>query len=190
MTKLDFKTAFNYPFNRAKRMWNILWVFLPIIGWSVLFGYSVRITQKFIKGKFKKLPILKFKSDLKLGFFMFLKSLPFIFSYIIFLIIIKTINPWLELSRIFIDLFIIPILGINFINKETVVSFFEFKILKIVFSNLGDYSLALLKNILLGSIFFIMWIVLVGLPAGTFTRSIFLADFYRRKVKRKFWELK
>jgi len=31
-----------------------------------------------------------------------------------------------------------------------------------------------------------MWVVLVGFSAGVFTKNIFLADFYRRKVKRKF----
>ena len=187
MNKLDFKTAFNYPFNKPKRMWNFLWIFLPIIGWFVLGGYGVRIIKSFIKGKFNKLPILKFKNDLKLGFFMFLKSLPATSLYIIFLIIIIEINPWLELIRIFTEIFIIPILFINFINKETIVSFFEFKIIKEVFNNIGDYSLAILKSILLALIFFIMWIVLVGFPAGAFTKNIFLADFYRRKVKRKFW---
>ena len=65
----------------------------------------------------------------------------------------------------------------------TVNSFFEFRIMKYVFNNLGDYIMVLLKSILLGLIFFIMWIVLVGLPAGTFTKNIFLADFYRRRIK-------
>jgi hypothetical protein len=191
MGKLDFKTAFKYPFNRAKGMWNILWIFLPIIGWFTLGGYGVRIVQEFSKGKFKQLPILKFGSDLKLGFFMFLKALPFVLAYILFLIIIDmvsyTINPWLYLIRIFteiiVSIFIIPILAINFMNKETVSSYFEFRIVKYVFTNLGDYIVAILKSISLGIIFLIMWIILVGLPAGAFTQNIFLADFYRRRVK-------
>ena len=183
MTELNFKTAFKYPFNRAKGMWNILWLFLPIIGWFTLSGYGIRIVQEFSKGRFKKLPILEFKNDLKLGFFMFLKSIPFILMYILLIIILSRIHPWLETSRIFFELFIIPILSINFINKMTVNSFFEFRIMKYVFNNLGDYIMVLLKSILLGLIFFIMWIVLVGLPAGTFTKNIFLADFYRRRIK-------
>ena len=183
MGKLDFKTAFKYPFNRAKGMWNILWIFLPIIGWFTLGGYGVRIVQEFSKGKFKQLPILKFGSDLKLGFFMFLKALPFVLAYILFLIILDTINPWLNLIRIFTEIFVIPILSINFMNKETISSFFEFGIVKYVFTNLGDYIVAILKSISLGIIFLIMWIILVGLPAGAFTQNIFLADFYRRRVK-------
>jgi|TARA_Y100000310_G_scaffold139848_1_gene139182 hypothetical protein len=119
----------------------------------------------------------------KTGFFMFLKALPFVLVYMLFLGILDTINPWLGLIKIFTGLFVIPILAINFINKETVSSFFEFGIVKYVFTNLGDYIVAILKEILLQLIFFIMWIILVSLPAGSFTRNIFLADFYRRRVK-------
>ncbi len=183
MDKLDFKTAFKYPFNRAKGMLNILWIFLPIIGWFALGGYGVRIIQEFSKGKFEQLPALKFDSDLELGFFMFLKSLPFILAYVLFLIILNTIDPWLNLIRIFTEIFAIPILAIHFMNKETIGSFFEFGIIKSVFNNLGDYVVAILKSILLGLIFLIMWIVLVGIPAGSFTKNIFLADFYRRRAR-------
>ena len=70
MTKLDFKTAFKYPFNRAKGMLNILWMFLPIIGWFALGAYSIIIVKEFSKGEFKQLPIFNFGSDLKLGFMM------------------------------------------------------------------------------------------------------------------------
>ena len=184
MNKLDFKTAFNYPFNRAKGMWNILWLFLPIIGWFALGGYVVRIVQEFSKGKFKQLPNFEFKGDFKLGFFMFIKSIPFILVYSIIISIFNLITPWAGgLANFFIGLFVLPILTINFMNKETVGSYFEFNIIKSVFNNLEDYVVALLKSILLGLVFLIMIIVLVGLPAGSFTKSIFFADFYRRKVK-------
>jgi len=183
MAKLDFKTAFKYPFNRAKGLLNILWILLPILGWFALMGYGVRIIQGFSKGKFKKLPIFKFSSNLKLGFFMFLKSLPFLFVYLVFIFLLTIINPWLQLGHIFVNLFVLPILFINFMNKETVGSLFEFKIIKSVFNNFGDYLMALLKDVLLSIAFIIMWVVLVGFPAGAFTKSIFLADFYRRKVK-------
>ena len=184
MEKLDFKTAFKYPFNRAKGMWNILWLLFPVIGWFALGGYGVRLIQEFSKGKFKQLPTFKFRSDLKLGFLMFIKAIPFIIVYITIISILGKINPGVMiLTNFFLGLFIAPILGINFFNKETVESFFELRIIKSVFDNLADYVVTLLKSILLGIIFFVMFIVLVGIPAGTFTKNIFLADFYRRKVK-------
>ena len=184
MEKLDFKTAFKYPFNRAKGMWNILWIFLPIIGWIALGGYSIRIVKEFIEGKFKELPVFEFKNDLKFGFNMFLKGLPFVITYIIISIVLDGIDSRIaELVDFSIALFIVPVLTINFFKKETVGSYFEIEILKYVFNNFGDYVVALLKSILLGIIFLIMWVILVGLPAGAFTKNMFIADFYRRRVK-------
>lgn len=183
--KLDFKNAFSYPFNRAVGMWNILWALLPIIGWFALGGYAVRIIKEFCKGEFKQLPIFKFSSDLELGFKMFIKAIPFIVVYMIITVILDFTNVWVEgLATFFLELFIAPILTINFFNKGTVASYFELEILSSVFSNLGDYIEALLKSILLAMIFAIMSVILIGIPALVFTDNIFLADFYRRKVKK------
>ena len=111
MTELNFKTAFKYPFNRAKGMLNIFWIFLPIIGWFALGGYGVRIVQEFSKGKFKKLPTMKFSSDLKLGFMMFVKAIPFVVVYGILTNILGAINPWIRgLADFFLGLFVVPIL--------------------------------------------------------------------------------
>lgn len=181
---LTFSDAFSYPFNKAKRMFNILWLFLPIFGWLALGGYSVRIIQEFSKGKFKNLPEMKFGSDMKLGFFMFLKALPFVVVYLIVIGILTSISPTLNSVLEFLfSFFVLPMLGINFINKMTVGSFFEFGIIGAVFSNLGDYIMALLKSGALFFIFLVMIVVLVGIPAGMFTKNIFLADFYRRRIK-------
>jgi len=179
---LDFKTAFHYPFNRAKGMWNILWLFLPIFGWLALGGYGVRIIQEFTKGKFKQLPVFRFKGDLKLGFFMFLKSLPFVITYLVVLAILSALN--LDWIGTLLKIFVIPILTINFINKMTIGSFFEFNILKYVFNYFGDYIMVILKSILLAIVFVFMIIILVGIPSLSFTENMFFADFYRRRVKK------
>jgi|TARA_Y100000034_G_scaffold128408_1_gene182902 hypothetical protein len=186
MAELKFKTAFKYPFNRAKGLLNILLIFLPIVGWFALGGYGVRIVKEFSKGKYKKLPVLKFGDDFKLGFFMFIKALPFVIAYAVLLGIVTKINPWARgLTQFFVGCFMVPMLSINFMNKQTVGSYFEFEVLKPVFDNLGDYVVALLKSLLLQVIFILMTIILIGLPAASFTKNIFLADFYRRRVKRK-----
>ncbi|MBT4166462.1 DUF4013 domain-containing protein [archaeon] len=180
---LNFSQAFKYPFNRAKGMLNILWILLPIFGWFALGGYGVRIIQEFTKGQFQKLPTFKFSSDMKLGFFMFIKSIPFIIAYMIVLAPLYLMSPWISTPiRIFVEMFMLPILTINFLNKETVSSFFEFGMVKYVFNNLGDYIIAMLKSIGLAIIYFFMIIILVGIPAMAFTQNIFLADFYRRNV--------
>ncbi len=183
MPALTFDAAFKYPFNRAKGMWNFLLIFLPIIGWFALSGYNIRIVKEFSNGKFKKLPKLNFNKDLKLGFFMFLKSLPFLLVYIAVIFLISLISPFLRILTIPFELIAIPILYVHFFNNETMESLFEFKILKPIFNHLGEYLVILLKSIALSLIFFVMWIVLVGFPAGMFTERIFIADFYRRYIK-------
>jgi len=198
MKTLSFKEAFRYPFNRWVGMFNILWILIPIIGWFALVGYNIRIIQRFIQNDFKELPIFKFGENLRLGFKMFLKVIPFVIVYMLVIgvstkIIVnvgeillakeRTINLTISLVNIIIGIFVIPVLAMNFFNKETVTSFFELKIIKSVFSNLGGYIMALLKSITLALTFLPMCIVPVGIPAGGFTKNIFLADFYRRRIK-------
>ena len=182
---LKFKTAFKYPFNRAKGMLNILWMFLPIFGWLALGGYSVRIVQEFIKGKFKELPKMSFESDMELGFFMLLKSLPIIIVYSLVISVFGGIvGEGLQVFvEILFNLFMIPILGINFFKKMTIESWFEFNLIKVVFNNIGDYLIAILKSIGLFLVYLPMYLILIGIPATGFTQNIFLADFYRRQVK-------
>ena len=185
MKSLDFKTAFKYPFNKASRMWNILWVFVPVVGWLVLIGYNIRIIKEFVQGKFKKLPKLNFSDDLELGFFMFIKAVPFIVVYVTLNGILKDANSFFSgIVNLFLAFFVVPMLTINFFVKETIASSFEFKILDSVFNNLKDYLLTLLNCFLIGITFLVMWVVLVGIPAGIFTKNIFLADFYRRYIKK------
>ncbi|MFH0808324.1 MAG: DUF4013 domain-containing protein [archaeon] len=181
---LNFKSAFMYPFNRAKGMWNILWILFPIFGWFALGGYSVRIVKEFISGKFKNLPLMKFGDDMRLGFFMFLKAIPFVVVMVIMFGILFLTNPILEvMAEVLFGIFVFPMLTIHFMNKQTIGSFFEFRIIGKVWNNFGDYFLAILKSIGLALVFLIMIIVLVGIPASQFTKNIFLADFYRRMVK-------
>lgn len=183
MSALKFSDAFKYPFNRAVGMLNILWILLPIIGWFPLGGYGIRIVKEFSKGRFKKLPKFSFGSDFSLGFFMFLKAIPLVLVYVIVSSLLEKMSIVGGVVQILIAIFILPMLFINFFNKETIKSSFDLKVVKPVFNNLGDYIMAILKSILLTIIFLIMIIVLVGIPAGQFTKNIFMADFYRRHVR-------
>ena len=180
---LDFKTALNYPFKRAMGLWNILWILLPIFGWFALIGYGVRIIKEFSKGKFKELPLFNFRSDLSLGFFMFLKAIPFIIVYSLIVFLFDSLGIPGGFIEILLEFFVAPMLTINFVRKETVSSYFEFRVLKPVFNNFVDYIMVLLRSILLFVVFGVMSIILVGIPANVFTQYMFLADFYRRNVK-------
>lgn len=181
--ELMFKAAFKYPFNRARRLWNILWFLLPIIGWFVLFGYAIDIVKYFLKGNFKELPKMEFGRDLKLGFFMFFKGLPFFLAYMAVTIAISFVPGIGILFNLFTGFFVVPMMTINFFKKQTVDSYFEFKKLKPVFTEIEDYVVMLLKSIGLSLVFLLMFLILVGIPAGVFTKYIFFADFYRRYIK-------
>ena len=184
MKALEFENAIRYPFNRMKGMLNVLWLIVPIFGWFALFGYVVRIVNEFIDGKFEELPTIQFMDDMKLGFMMFLKTIPFIFVYMVLItgmsMVSETISVIITLATAF---FAVPLLNINFMRKQTVGSYFELGILKAVTGNVGDYVIMILKSIALTIIFLFMAIFLVGIPAQMFTKHIFIADFYRRYVK-------
>jgi len=185
MNILEFETAFKYTFNRMKGMLNILWVFVPIVGWFALGGYSVRIVQEFVKGEFKQLPEMKFGEHMALGFFMFFKALPFFIVFAILAGILSSVDAVMEGIVFIAEVIAVPMLAINFITKETVESFFEFKVIKPVFDNFKEYVFAILKSLVLGFIFCLMSFFLIGIPALIFTKNIFLADFYRRRVMNR-----
>jgi len=136
MTIIDFKTAFYYPFNRPAGLWNILWILLPIIGWFALFGYTIVIIKHFIKANFKELPEFNFMKNLELGFWMFIKMIPLMAAYMAVQFVTVRLPVIGRLVMLFISLFVLPILVINFFNKETVESCFELRKVKPVFENL------------------------------------------------------
>jgi uncharacterized membrane protein len=179
---LTFGKAFKFPFNNWKRLFNILWVLLPIFGWFALGGYMVRIVRGFVRVEFDGLPKMEFGSDMALGAIMFLKALPFLFLYLIVSIALEFTPGVGPLLSLFIGVLVFPILTVNFIVKGTVGSFFKFGLVGDVFNNFGDYAVAWLKELGLGLVFAVLILVLVGIPALVFTPHIFIADFYRRKI--------
>ncbi|MCQ1536344.1 DUF4013 domain-containing protein [Methanosarcina sp. KYL-1] len=164
----------------------MLWLIIPILGWFALTGYIVRLVNEFIEGRYEGLPKFRFMDDLKLGFIITLKSLPFYIAYFIVLFAAISVSETAgNLLNLLLSFFVIPILAVNFFRKQTVASFFEFGILNAVKDNLGDYIIAILKQYALVLVFIVLIIVLVGIPAMYFTSSIFLANFYGRFVERR-----
>lgn len=194
METISFSEAFKYPFKVPKRLLYILWIIIPILGWFALSGYIVRLVNEFIEGKYEGLPELHFVDDMKLGFMIFLKAIPFVlvFTVVIFVIIfaVAMVNEsaayWLYiLLIIFLAIFVVPILEINFFRKQTVGSFFEFRVLSAVKDNLGEYIIAILKQYVLVIIFSVLMLILVGFPALYFTTYIFIANFYGKFVEKE-----
>lgn len=183
---ISFSEAFKYPFKTPKRLLYALLIFVPIIGWLALFGYGVRLVNEFIEGRYEGPIKLDFMEDLKLGFMVFLKSLPFYIIYIIILFAAMYVSEGLgNIISLLLGFFVVPMLAVNFFRKQTVESFFEFSVLNVVRDNLGEYIITVLKQYALVIIFMVLSIVLVGIPGMLFTNSIFVANMYGRLVERK-----
>ncbi|MFV8415890.1 DUF4013 domain-containing protein [Methanosarcina mazei] len=183
---ISFSEAFKYPFKTPKRLLYALLIFVPIIGWLALFGYGVRLVNEFIEGRYEGPIKLDFMEDLKLGFMVFLKSLPFYIIYIIILFAATYVSEGLgNIISLLLGFFVVPMLAVNFFRKQTVESFFEFSVLNVVRDNLGEYIITVLKQYTLVIIFMVLSIVLVGIPGMLFTNSIFVANMYGRLVERK-----
>lgn len=183
---ISFSEAFKYPFKTPKRLLYALLLIVPIVGWFALFGYSVRLINEFIEGRYEGLIKLDFMEDLKLGFMVFLKALPFYIVYVIILFAATYVNETLgSLISLLLGIFVIPMLAVNFMRKQTIESFFEFSILNLVRDNLGEYIITALKQYALNFVFLILSFVLVGIPAIMFTSTIFFANMYGRLVERR-----
>jgi len=180
---LEFEKALKFPFKNWKRMFNILWVLIPIFGWFAIFGYMIKIVKQFFNGDYSELPQFEFGENLSYGFIMFVKLIPFMIALSIVNIVLMLIPIIGFLAYLVVAIFIAPILVMNFLNEETVSSCFDFSIVSAVFDNIKDYCMALLKTIALAVIFGILSIVLIGIPALYFTQNIFLAEFYTKYVK-------
>jgi hypothetical protein len=176
-----FVEGLKYPWAKPGRLWNVLWMLVPIIGWFALYGYVVRIVQELCKGRNKELPKMdKFWDKFKIGFMIFIKMIPFaillgVVSWILRMIpIAGLIVYW------FIAFFIVPYLSMNLMVTEKFSSQFEFsKAVKVVFGNFKKYVIALLMTIFYTAVYVILMFVLVGIPCLSFGGYYFLADFYR-----------
>jgi len=183
---LDFKSALKYPWGAPKRLWNILWILLPIIGWFALGGYGKKIVNSIVGGNTTELPEFGgFGDNFVVGFMLFLKMLPLMIIIMLYNLLLNAIVEvgiiywplWLAYTAFLI--LIMPWIGINFLQKYTVASTFEFKTAaNTVFGNFVEYIIALVKTIGYVIIYAILSIVLVGIPCMAFGQRLFIADFY------------
>lgn len=183
---LSLSDAFKYPYKTPIRALYGLLVFIPILGWLILFGYLVRLVNEFIEGRYEGLIKLEIVDDLKLGFITFLKALPFYIGYFIIISIASYINTSLgSLVSLLLSFFVVPILLVNFFRKQTVESFFEFDLLNVIKDNPGDYIITMLKQYVVSLVFLLLSLIIIGLPGLCFTSSIFVANFYGNYIAQK-----
>lgn len=182
---LSLSDAFKYPFKNPIRLLYALLLIIPILGPLTIWGYVVRLVNEFIEGRYDEPVKLDIIEDLKLGIIMFLKAIPFIVASMILFLVASYINTTLVIIFLLLEMFIAPILIVNFFRKQTIESLFEFDILKVVKDNFGDYIVAFLKQLVLSIIFLILSFILIGIPALYFTNSIFIANLYGNFIEQK-----
>jgi len=158
---ISFLDGIKYPFKTPNRLIYVLLLLIPIFGWLVLIGYVIRLINEFIEGKYEGLIKLDIMEDLKLGFIIFLKSLPFEILLFVVMFSVNRVNVFLSLLVNLILLFLLPILRVNFYRKQTVGSYFEFGILNVVKDNLGNYVIAALEQYVLTIVCFAFVAILI-----------------------------
>lgn len=177
----SLKKGLKYPWNKASRLWNILWVLVPIFGWFALAGYSKIIIRELIKGQRKNLPAFgKFWSNFKQGVIIFVFLIPTMFV----LNIIGVIPFFGGTLSLLISVFLFPWLIMNFFIEETFNSLWEVKkAFNIVTENIVDYLWAYLKTIIYMIVYGILSIFLIGIPCYSFGGYYFLTEFYKNHKK-------
>ena len=121
----DLGEGLKYPWNKARRLWNILWFLIPIFGWFALGGYIKKIVKELATGQRNELPAFgSFWNNFVQGVKVFVFLIPI---YIVIMLIsmipfgIGTILYYL------ITIFIMPWLIMNFFVNETFNSIWELK---------------------------------------------------------------
>lgn len=175
---MKFSEGLKYPWGKPKRLWNVLWILIPILGIFAIMGYGKKIVNSIVKGNKKELPQFgSFGENLGIGFMLFLKVIPIL----IVLMIVNFIPVIGQIIYLIIAIFFLPWLMINLMQKYTIASTFEFdKAANIVFNNFVEYLVILVKSVVYAAIYGILSIVLVGIPCSIFGKYIYLADFYRK----------
>lgn len=172
----SFSEGLKYSWGVPKRLLNILWALIPIIGWLALVSYSQSIIRAIIAGNKDNLPeFIGFGENLRKGFLLFIKSLPILIAYSLIFSIpgIGQIVGWIAF------VLFLPYLGINLLVTDRFEESFNIKkAWNAVSKNLEEYLIAYLKTIGFVLVYGLLSILLVGIPCLAFGHFLFLAEFY------------
>lgn len=174
----DLVLGLKYPWNHAKRQWNILWILLPIFGWFALIGYGKKIVLELVSDKRQGLPAFgNFWNNFKEGAMIFILMLP-TFLAIGFLNVIPVAG---RLLATLIQLFLLPWLTINFFVKGKFDALWELEnAYDAVFSNVKEYIVFLLQSIIFGTVYWFASFILIGIPGMAFGHMYFFTKFYQK----------
>jgi len=174
---ISFEEGLRYPWKNKKRLWNILWILIPIVGLFAIIGYAQRIVQAMAKGDFRGLPAFnKFWENCGNGFMVFIRLIP-----LMIVVMLMNFIPLVgNVAYLFVAIFMLPYMIINFLVKDKFSALWEVeKTINVVFKNVTAYLIAFAKQIVFVIVYGIASIILIGIPCYVFGNAIFLADFYR-----------
>lgn len=172
----SFSDGLRYPWGVPKRLLNILWALIPVLGWLALVSYYQSMIRVIVAGNKTNLPeFIGFGENLRKGFLLFVKSLPLLIAYSL----IFSVPGIGRVAGFIAFVFFLPYLGINlFVTDKFEESFNIPKVWDNVFSNLREYLIAYVKTIGFVLIYVPLLIILIGIPCLHFGCLFFLAEFY------------
>lgn len=172
----SFSDGLRYPWGVPKRLWNILWALIPVVGWLALISYSQSIIRAMVAGNKTSLPeFIGFGENLRKGFLLFVKSLPLLIAYSL----IFSVPGIGRVAGFIAFVFFLPYLMINFFVTDKFEESFNIKkVWDNVFNNLREYLIAYVKTIGFVLIYGVLSIILIGIPCLHFGCLFFLAEFY------------
>jgi hypothetical protein len=181
VVQLSLEQGLKYPWGKAKRLLNIFWILIPIIGYFAIIGYTKKIIHAVYKGDFTGLPEFgKFSVNMGEGFWIFLKMLPLTIIYVAigFIPVVGQLLSWL------VALLVIPFMFVHLVIRGDFAATFDFKTWKIaVIDNFSSYIITVIYGFVYTIVYLFLSLILVGIPALVFGSSIFYVDFYKKFVK-------
>ncbi|MFT4343208.1 MAG: hypothetical protein ACMXYE_00505 [Candidatus Woesearchaeota archaeon] len=172
----SIKAGLAYPWQKPVRLWNILWLFVPIFGWLALYGYLRKIDLALVDSQYEYpafgSPLSNFVAGLK--FFIFMIPTFIVLSVLDFIPLVGSV-----LSLLFMLIFV-PWLILNYFVKDTFSALWELdRAFKVISEHGKEYVIVLLKTYLYIIVYVLLSLVIIGIP-GLLGSYYYLADFYRK----------
>jgi hypothetical protein len=179
--------ALKYPFARFKRLFYILWLLIPILGWLAFSGYVLRIIQDILKGKQRQVPQFgKFWPNFKLGFLALVVSLVIAAVMMLVGLLQLVLGPWGTVIYYIVVIYVSlvsPIMIVQLAETENLSKALNVvRAHKIVFGNFWPYIIMILKQIVVAIVFLLASIPIITLiftlPASSYAKQYLYARFY------------
>lgn len=167
-----------YPWNDARKLWNILWIFVPILGWFGLVGYMQAIVKTLVAGNRKAVPAFgSIWHNFKEGLFVVI----FIIPTLVVLGVLGIVPLFGQALQILVGLFILPLLFIDFLVTGKFAALWNVQhAFDVVVDNIRLYLVTLALSAIYWLVYWILSFVLVGIPCLAFGKTYYLTDFYRK----------